>query len=486
MDLPLDFSILNKAMTPYPASVRRFGDDWVLMAHDADQDWLLASGAAGRRYEGTAYNDTPLRWVKAPLNSVNAAALRDMFPFTSPAPVLKNDRTIGLGDRLGIAGRGHIMSVKPFDAVPVLAQQSPREISLTGRSFSDVLDAASFSVFCEGFTRGFGADGDHLKTATDVKQALNLGYTMITLDCSEHIRSDADTMSASDVGKSCALPHETKEFYLNKSFMIGDIEICMTLEQLQRNYLKYGAAIDFACDIYDSLISGYKGRVELEISLDETDTPTRPDQHFFTISELIRRGVILETVAPRFVGEFQKGVDYIGNLCDLKADLKQHAAIARHFGYKLSIHSGSDKFSAYDIIGRETLGRFHIKTSGTSWLTAMQLIAEKTPELYRQAHRFALASFEQARKHYYVTTDLSLIPDVDALSDPDLKGVLSQNNERQLMHITYGLILTKRREDGSYQFKDAMYSLWRQYMHEYADMLKEHIGAHLSLLYKSV
>ena len=483
MELPFDFSVFGGKMEAYPASARKVGDDWVFMARDTEQDWLFASGKAGRSYEGTARNDAAPGWVQAPLSSVNAAVLRDMFPFTAPIPVLKNNRTIGLGDRLGIATMGHTMALEPYDAVPVLAQQSFRELNLTGRTFSDVLDAACFGVFRAGFTRGFGADGDHLKTADEVKQALSLGYTMITLDCSEHIRGDADKMSDADVAQACELPQEVMEYYMDKNFNLGDVTVFMTIEQLQRNYLKYSKAIGFACEIYKTLIADYKGQVDFEISLDETDTPTLPDQHFFVVSELTRRGVVFQTTAPRFCGEFQKGVDYIGNPGDFEADLKQHAAIARHFGYKLSIHSGSDKFSIFGVIGRETVGRFHIKTAGTSWLTAMQLVAEKAPELYREIHRFALRSFEQARKYYHVTTEISRIPDISALPDDGLDSLFLNNDARQLIHITYGLILSKQQADGSYLYRDTLRTLWRRYAGTYAEMLTEHIGRHLALLY---
>ena len=481
---PFDFSVLEKKTELYPASVNRFGDDWVFMARDAEQDWLFASGEARRGFVGAAHKADAVSWVQAPLSGENAKALRDMFPFTSPAPVLKNDRTIGLGDRLGIATPGHIMALETYDAVPVLAQQSLREITLTGRSFSSVLDAASFGVFRAGYIKGFGADGDHLKTAAEVREALDLGYTMITLDCSEHIRDGVDTMSDSEIAQTTKLPRELEELYLDKSFVQDGVVGRMTIELLRRNYLKYGAAIDFARDIYNSLIAVYRGRVDFEISLDETVTPTRPDQHFFTARELTRSGVVIDTLAPRFPGEFQKGVDYIGDVAEFETDLKRHAAIARHFGYKLSVHSGSDKFSVYDAIGRGTLDRFHLKTAGTSWLVAMQLVAEKAPGLYRDIHRFALQNFDKAREYYHVTADLNKIPDIDTISDVELSELFSQSDARQMIHITYGLILSTQAGNGSYLFRDALYALWRRYDSMYAEMLKTHIWKHMSLLYR--
>jgi hypothetical protein len=156
--------------------------------------------------------------------------------------------------------------------------------------------------------------------------------------------------------------------------------------------------------------------------------------------------------------------------------------IARHFKYKLSIHSGSDKFSVFPSIGRETRGIFHVKTAGTNWLEAMRVVAVVDPGLYRQIHRYALSAFDEARKYYHVTTDLSKIPDVDGLKDPELPGLFDQNDSRQLIHITYGLILNKKGPDGAYEFKDRLYKLWKENEEVYTGALARHIGKHLDLL----
>ncbi len=106
---------------------------------------------------------------------------------------------MGVGDRLGIAGPGHIRVFQEYDVYPVFAQQSIRELNLTQRTYKDVLDSTTFSVFREGYTKGFGADGDHLKKPEEVKMALDLGFTMITLDCSEHMHNEAERMKLTDV-----------------------------------------------------------------------------------------------------------------------------------------------------------------------------------------------------------------------------------------------------------------------------------------------
>ncbi|MBN2504438.1 MAG: hypothetical protein JXB20_03740, partial [Bacilli bacterium] len=159
------------------------------------------------------------------------------------------------------------------------------------------------------------------------------------------------------------------------------------------------------------------------------------------------------------------------------------AAIARHFGYKLSIHSGSDKFSIFQLIGKYTQGKFHVKTAGTNWLEAMRVVAAKAPSLYREIHKYALSVFEEAKKYYHVTTDIKRIPDINKLRDDELVLLFAQNDARQLIHITYGFILNAKDEKGVLRFKDSLYRLWRKEDVTYIEMLDKHIGRHLEKLY---
>ena len=99
------------------------------------------------RFVGTQQTAGGTKVLVAPLTHENAAALRERFPFTAPSAVLGKRRTLGVGDRLGIAGPGHLRVFEQYDAYPILAQQSIRELTLTGRTFEDVLDCASFAVF---------------------------------------------------------------------------------------------------------------------------------------------------------------------------------------------------------------------------------------------------------------------------------------------------------------------------------------------------
>ena len=463
-------------MQTYPKSTHHSEGGTVSMVRGTDADFLSVSGT-NPGFTGEAADGAFL----APLTHENAVLLRRLVPFTAPKPVLSQQRTFGVGDRLGIATPGHLRVFEQYDAFPVLAQQSIRELNLTKRTYADVLDSATFAVFREDFQKGFGADGDHLKTDAEVEYALSNGYTMITLDCSEHIRNDIAAMTGAEVDAAYRPNTELEKLYCGKTFTVEDQTVAFGEEEFRRACLIYSAALDHAERIYETFIKGKP--VDFEISIDETMTPTTPAQHFFVANELLRRGVKFATIAPRFCGEFQKGIDYIGNLVQFEAELRVHAAIARSLGYKLSIHSGSDKFSVFPVIGELTQHHFHVKTAGTNWLEAMRVVAMAEPELYREVHAFALGVFHEATKYYHVTTNLGKIPALGMLTNAQLPDLFNQNDARQLIHITYGLILNAQDRKGAPLFKDRLYRCWRENDSLYYDRLEQHIGKHLSLLY---
>lgn len=457
--------------------------DGIFMVDGGECDYLVSAPEDGFKGEKVVCKCGKDK-ILSKLDHENAVQLRKLFPWTAPQRVLTRDKTMGVGDRLGIATDGHIRVFKKYPEItPILSQQSIRELNLTNRTFADVLDVATFAVFRNNFTTGFGADGDHVKKEEEVKYALSNGYTMITLDCSEQIDNTIEGLS---FDKVCELYKPNKAFedlYLNKTFDIGEgVKISFDEELYKRTVLIYSKALDHAEYIFKNVVcQGNEQLADFEVSIDETLTPTLPQQHFFVANELVRRGVKIATVAPRFCGEFQKGIDYIGNLDQFAQEMKIHACIARHFGYKLSIHSGSDKFSVFPSSGKETKGRFHLKTAGTNWLEAMKLVAMKDPALYREVHKYALVAFNEATKYYHVTTDLNQIPNVDSLKDSQLPDLFKNNDSRQLIHITYGLILNEKK-DGKFVFKDRLYKLWRENRDEYANLLEAHIGHHAAAI----
>lgn len=424
-----------------------------------------------------------------PLNEATRSAINRHFPFTIPAPAGRLRAGIGLGDRLGRASSGHIRALEGKGVFPILAQQSMRELSLTGRTYSDVLDAACFAVLREGYVGGYGADGDHLKNEADIAAAIGLGFSMITLDCSEFIDATTESLGPQALKKRYAeIPSVVRggyeRAYSGESFRVGTAEIFFDREELARCMLLYSGVIDFAEKIFKDHIRTAGREIDFELSIDETSTPTTPEAHYLVAAELRRRGVELTSIAPRFCGEFQKGVDYRGSADRFEMEFAVHAAIADDFGYRLSVHSGSDKFAVFPAIGELTGGRFHVKTAGTSWLEAVRLVARRNPTLYRKVHAKAIESFSLAREYYHVSADPASIAPLDSVADGDLSGYLDDDNARQVLHITYGFILNRTAEGTINPLGQEFLSALDAEEDLYRDMLAAHIGKHLALLGK--
>lgn len=416
-----------------------------------------------------------------PLTHENRIVLNKYLPYTLPSAFGRKIATFGLGDRLGLATPGHIRCFENRKAKPILAQQSKRELDLTGRTYEQVLDDVCFTVFQEGYRGGFGADGDHLKKAEDIEEALNCGYTMITLDCSEKIGRGIENLTIPELTERYEkFPSEYRtrieESYLSKGFPIGENNYFFTMEELMRCALIYSSAIDFVKEIYFRYMKAPSHPVDFELSIDETESVTTAQGHLFVAMELGYNDVAVTSLAPRFIGEFQKGIDYIGDREELEVQLKQHAGIAKHFGYKLSIHSGSDKFSVFPVIGKYTDGILHLKTSGTSWLEAIGSIAEKNPRLYRKIHQKALEHFNESKVHYHVSGDPDKVEDLSLRKDDSLASYLKDDNSRQLLHITYGFVL------GDPALKKELYETLIENEEHYYGRLTSHIGRHIDLI----
>ncbi|MFW5985526.1 MAG: tagaturonate epimerase family protein [Halanaerobiaceae bacterium] len=477
----------------YQHSLREEGGSWFFMARGNDGEkklFIVNESDIYDKFTGQTQEIAGQSVKVVDLNHENAEVLRDVFPFTAPVAVGKEGVSLGLGDRLGLASPGHIEVVRGKEITPVLAQQSIRELELTGRTYEDVLDAASWSVFQQGYEQGFGADGDHLKSREEVEMALDIGFTMITLDGSEHIDNSIIDLSEEEVKsqyrKLVADKPEIKDLeqkYAGQKFTLATgTDIKFSEEEFWRIALIYSDMLDFAEKIYFETIEDTKRKLDFELSIDETATPTSPQAHYFVAAELLEAGLDINSLAPRFCGEFQKAIDYIGDLDQFETEFKLHAEIADEFGYKLSIHSGSDKFSAYPIIGKHTAGRVHVKTAGTNWLEAIWIIAENDPDLYRELHNYARENFAEATQYYHVTTDLDNIPALANLTDDQLPELQENEDARQLIHITYGVLLQATDENGNYLFRDRLYEFWKEHEEEYAEALKHHIGRHIEEL----
>ncbi len=392
--------------------------------------------------------------ILCPLTPANAATLRNKLPWLRPQ-VLGLQKSAGCGDRLGLATPGHIRALRRVSGIaPILAQQSMRENARTGRTPQQVLDDATWSVFQEGWREPWGADADHLKTTGDVDLCVAAGYTFYTVDPGDHVDNAAHAAHLDVLrDKFRALPWagledspgDLRARYLGRRFEVETFSLAFDETTLLRAACKYGRAILHAARMYRHLAAVMGDRpFELEVSVDETKTPTSPLEHFFIASELKRLGVRWVSLAPRFVGRFEKGVDYIGDLSEFEAEFAHHAAIARALGpYKLSLHSGSDKFSIYPIVARHAGDLVHLKTAGTSYLEALRAIAGVDARLFREILAFARQRYEEDKATYHVSADPARVPPPDELTDSELTGVLDLFDGRQVLHVTFGSVLER-------------------------------------------
>ena len=390
---------------------------YFIAKHDCKKALYLASKKPIKsEFKGEVKTVNGLYVLEAPFNYENSVVLKKIFPFTAPVSLRNKTTTIGCGDRLGLATPGHIRAARKYDVYPVLAQQSIRELTFTKRTFNDVISNTAFMVFQEGFEKGYGADGDHLKTFEDIDTALKSGMPMITLDLSEVMNAKASDWNEDQISKEFdAIDQKEKkrilDSYANKDFKLPSKTIHITEAETKKCTVMYKKACDFAKEV-DALLKESRGdKYDLEISIDETTTPTLPEHHLFIIKELNHRKVTVNSLAPRFIGEFQKAIDYIGDIEVFEEQFAVHCDISKANGnYKISIHSGSDKFSVYPVIGAYTKLRFHLKTAGTSWLEAVRCISKFEPAFYRKLHKKAFEHFANASKFYHITGDISKDP----------------------------------------------------------------------------
>jgi tagaturonate epimerase len=431
-------------------------------------------------------NDTQTVLI-GPLTSHNAAALRSQLSWLNPV-TLGLGTSAGLGDRLGIATPGHLRALREAGGhiAPIPAQQSIREMTRTGRSPQQVFDDAMWGVFAEGWRSGFAADADHLKSTEDIDRCVAVGYTFYTFDPGEYVDNTADTAPVAVLHQKFeALPwsalEDSPKGLLARYLAPQDFEgrVLYDGETLVRASVKYGRAIAHVARLYRHLAAVGSGRAwEVEISVDETETPTTPAEHVYFATELRRLGVQWVSLAPRYIGRFEKGVDYIGNLATFTASFAIHAAIAHTLGpYKLSLHSGSDKFSIYEIAARETRGLVHLKTAGTSYLEALRTIAQVQPALLRDIYAFSLERYETDRASYHVSAELHRVP--TSADMPDTAILLDQFDARQILHVTFGSVLTAQDSSGRRRFYERMMEVLHSHPEAYAANLKSHFLRHL-------
>ena len=472
----------------YPQSVVDFGDAAVGLARgDVERLAVLAPPRSPllATFEGdrTRHGDRTL--VLCPADATNLDTLRALLPWLRPR-TLELTTSVGLGDRLGLATPGHIEALRAVGGSisPVFAQQSIREMERTGRTPQEVMDDATWGVFAEGWREGFGADADHLKTVDHVDSCVAAGYTFFTFDPGEHVNDRAESADSATLQNMVdELPWELLEDnkqdlmsrYAGRNLDIEGHKIILDDVHIARAAAKYGKAVAHTVALYRHLKDAMADRpFEVEVSVDETDSPTTHIQHVYIAGELSRLGVQWVSLAPRYVGRFEKGVDYIGSLEEFERDFAVHAAVARRYGpYKLSLHSGSDKFSVYPVAVRHTRGMVHLKTAGTSYLEALRTLATLDPPFFRELYAFSRERFEEDRASYHISASLDKAAAPEEVADARLPDLLERFDEREILHVTFGSVL-KRQE-----MRERLMSLLQDHQEEYAGNLKRHFSKHL-------
>lgn len=425
--------------------------------------------------------------VLAPMTPANAASIRKALRWTAPSSVGLST-SVGLGDRLGCATPGHVRAIRGSGLTAVLAQQSIREMKRTRRTPQEVIDAATWGVLEAGYRDGFGSDADHLQEIEDIDNTRVAGFISFTIDPGKHVVSAADTMAVASLKEQYArlsflglraTPDEMRKRYSDKSFPLsGGAKVGLSAEEFLRAAVKYGNAVAHTARMSEHIRNTVGSHAEIEISVDETDAPTSPAEHYFVVSELKRLGVSWTALAPRFVGRFEKGVDYQGDVPAFRSSFAVHVAVMKALGpYKISVHSGSDKFTIYPIVSELTGGLVHLKTAGTSYLEALRAVSRASPSLFREILAFAIERYETDKQSYHVSADMSRVPDAGRMKDAQLESLLNHFDVRQALHVSFGSVLTA--DDGE-RFKKRIFQVLDANEEVHYSCLEEHMRRHIS------
>jgi len=418
---------------------------------------------------------------------------------TTIATVLGMQPSFGFGDRTGLATPGHVaaMQRRGTGIAPVFPQQSIREMARTGRDPVEVMTDALQGMRASGWTGVTGADADHLKSNQDVDITAAAGFTWFTIDPSDHVDDQTDKYDENTLQQRFEEIRDQIDWfdhYLGQRIPL-DTGTTIVLDELAclRCAVKYGLALEHAIKLSEYIEKVHRERqrdYEIELSVDETEQPTTFAEHWIIADQCLRHDVKLVSLAPRFVGQFEKGVDYLGDIAVLNQSLHDHAAIARQLGpYKLSLHSGSDKLSMYPALARATRGCFHVKTAGTSYLEALRVVSLCDPSLFRQICDFARSHYNQDRATYHVHATLENVPASEQLSDDMwLRKVYLEDWEdvssgqgfteagRQILHCTFGSVLTDP------TLGTAVKQCLQEHPEAYTEVLAEHFSRHLDSL----
>jgi len=371
--------------------------------------------------------------------------------------------SFGLGDRFGHQGGAQLKAIieaskHGIDITPVW-NKSNREHITIGTQPSDVRFEADQVTKNAGFTKDYFVDADHINF--DNVDRFIESSDFFTIDVASYIGKKADEA-------------KIKEFLSGVTKYEGDLKIPgitksmkISKQQIIQIAEKYLFAALKACDIYRKIekIKG-RGNFITEVSMDEVPVPQTPVELFFILRMLASENIPVQTIAPKFSGRFNKGVDYSGNpdefAVEFESDLMVIDFAIKEFGLpenlKMSIHSGSDKFAIYPHIGalirRHNKG-IHIKTAGTTWLEEVIGLAVSGGEalsFVREIYFESLDMIEELCAPYADVIDIRIdhLPSKAEVAEWDslkyassirhIPDNLDYNPDmRQLLHVAYKL-----------------------------------------------
>ena len=377
-----------------------------------------------------------------------------------PALQLKK-YSMGIGDRFGYQAEAQLKAIisarkKGVEITPVW-NKSYREHQIISSDPSEARFRADEAVQKLGWKDAYFVDADHINLKTVDFFVDNCDY--FTIDVADFIGRQADNDSLDSFVEA----HQT---YCGSLSIPGlEKKLVVTAAELRRIAGKYLNAAQEAATIYHHIRDQKKERsFIIEVSMDETETPQTPAELFFILAALAAEKVPLNTIAPKFSGRFNKGVDYVGDLQQFAGEFEQDVAVIRlavsefdlRDDLKLSVHSGSDKFSIYplmrQIIQKHSAG-LHLKTAGTTWLEELIGLAESGGPglaIAKDIYRKALDKYDELCAPYATVIDIDRhkLPAADTVDSWDgntfaasLRHVPSEPlynpHFRQLLHVGY-------------------------------------------------
>jgi hypothetical protein len=370
--------------------------------------------------------------------------------------------SLGIGDRFGRQGKAQLQALikaKQQDGIDITPvwNKSHREHEIIGTAPAAVRAEADAAVAELGWDRQYCVDADHISAAT--VDAFVEASDFFTLDVADFI------------GKS-ASDDEVAAFVEQHSKYIGSLEIpgideklSVSKEDVEAIARKYLLAVDEAAGIYHHIESDmHRHDFVAEVSMDETDQPQTPVELFFILAAIAEHEIPAQTIAPKFSGRFNKGVDYVGDVAAFAKEFEQDVLVIKHaireFGLsenlKLSVHSGSDKFSIYGCIGeiiKKHKAGLHLKTAGTTWLEELIGLAVAGGEGLAMAKDIYLQAYDRNDE---LCGPYASVVDIDSGQLPSPETVLQWSSDqyanalrhdltckeynlhlRQLLHVGY-------------------------------------------------